>query len=121
VTACGSYRRGKATCGDIDLLITHPDGESHLGVFEPLLARLHRYRFLLGMHRIPVLFLPDIRPAGYPANPKTGYCNIYDCLRIPARMYLLILCVYVYEYILYLFRHCEYSIRDIMNVWWKFI
>jgi hypothetical protein len=25
------------------------------------------------MHRIPVLFLPDIRPAGYPANPKAGY------------------------------------------------
>jgi hypothetical protein len=23
------------------------------------------------MHRI--LFLPDIRPAGYPANPKAGY------------------------------------------------
>jgi hypothetical protein len=22
---------------------------------------------------IPVLFLPDIRPAGYPANPKAGY------------------------------------------------
>jgi hypothetical protein len=27
--------------------------------------------FKLGMHRI--LFLPDIRPAGYPANPKAGY------------------------------------------------
>jgi hypothetical protein len=27
--------------------------------------------FLLGMHRI--LFLPDIRPAGYPAYPKAGY------------------------------------------------
>jgi hypothetical protein len=27
--------------------------------------------FLLGMHRI--LFLPDIRPARYPANPKAGY------------------------------------------------
>jgi hypothetical protein len=26
---------------------------------------------ILGMHRI--LFLPDIRPAGYPANPKAGY------------------------------------------------
>jgi hypothetical protein len=27
--------------------------------------------YFLGMHRI--LFLPDIRPAGYPANPKAGY------------------------------------------------
>jgi hypothetical protein len=25
------------------------------------------------MHRIPVLFLPDIRPAGYPVHPKAGY------------------------------------------------
>jgi hypothetical protein len=25
----------------------------------------------VGMHRI--LFLPDIRPAGYPVNPKAGY------------------------------------------------
>jgi hypothetical protein len=25
------------------------------------------------MHRIPVLFLPDIRPAGYPANSIAGY------------------------------------------------
>ena len=41
--ACGSYRRGKETCGDLDLLVTHPDGEGHLGVFEQLLTRLHRY------------------------------------------------------------------------------
>lgn len=23
----GSYRRGKASCGDMDIIITHPDGE----------------------------------------------------------------------------------------------
>ncbi|KAJ0044281.1 hypothetical protein NL108_003750, partial [Boleophthalmus pectinirostris] len=39
--ACGSYRRGKATCGDVDVLITHPDGKSHKGVFSKILHSLH--------------------------------------------------------------------------------
>ncbi|NWI41758.1 DPOLL polymerase, partial [Picathartes gymnocephalus] len=40
--ACGSYRRGKATCGDVDVLVTHPDGRSHRGVFSKLLDSLRR-------------------------------------------------------------------------------
>ncbi|NWR06850.1 DPOLL polymerase, partial [Paradoxornis webbianus] len=40
--ACGSYRRGKATCGDVDVLVTHPDGHSHRGVFSKLLDSLRR-------------------------------------------------------------------------------
>ncbi|NWR67510.1 DPOLL polymerase, partial [Bucorvus abyssinicus] len=40
--ACGSYRRGKPTCGDVDVLVTHPDGQSHHGVFSKLLDSLHR-------------------------------------------------------------------------------
>ncbi|XP_042094660.2 DNA polymerase lambda isoform X4 [Ovis aries] len=40
--ACGSYRRGKATCGDMDVLLTHPDGRSHQGVFSRLLDSLRQ-------------------------------------------------------------------------------
>lgn len=40
--ACGSYRRGKPTCGDVDVLVTHPDGQSHRGVFNKLLDSLRR-------------------------------------------------------------------------------
>ena len=46
VVTCGSYRRGKLTCGDIDILITHPDGRSHKGVFDILLKRGHACGFL---------------------------------------------------------------------------
>ncbi|XP_066475754.1 DNA polymerase lambda [Tiliqua scincoides] len=44
--ACGSFRRGKPTCGDVDVLVTHPDGQSHQGVFSKLLDRLRRTGFL---------------------------------------------------------------------------
>ncbi|XP_062399259.1 DNA polymerase lambda isoform X2 [Sardina pilchardus] len=44
--ACGSYRRGKATCGDVDVLITHPDGKSHRGIFSKVLHILHESGFL---------------------------------------------------------------------------
>ncbi|XP_063740899.1 DNA polymerase lambda [Eleginops maclovinus] len=44
--ACGSYRRGKNTCGDVDVLITHPDGKSHKGVFSKVLQSLRDSGFL---------------------------------------------------------------------------
>lgn len=37
---CGSFRRGKTTCGDVDVLVSHPDGQSHLGVMGRLLKKL---------------------------------------------------------------------------------
>lgn len=44
--ACGSYRRKKTTCGDVDVLITHPDGKSHRGIFGKLLNKLRDEGFL---------------------------------------------------------------------------
>ncbi|KAF2365000.1 DNA polymerase beta palm domain [Trinorchestia longiramus] len=43
---CGSYRRGRPSCGDVDVLITHPDGHSHAGVFTALLDNMRRKGFL---------------------------------------------------------------------------
>lgn len=37
---CGSFRRGRATCGDVDVLISHPDGRSHVGIMGRLLEKL---------------------------------------------------------------------------------
>ncbi|CAK8571777.1 unnamed protein product [Lathyrus sativus] len=42
----GSYRRGKATCGDMDIIITHPDGTSHKGFLPKFVKRLKDMNFL---------------------------------------------------------------------------
>ncbi|GJP44776.1 hypothetical protein CLOM_g4195 [Closterium sp. NIES-68] len=42
----GSYRRGKASAGDMDFIITHPDGASHRGFLERLVSRLKRVGFV---------------------------------------------------------------------------
>ncbi|XP_063433677.1 DNA polymerase lambda-like isoform X1 [Mytilus trossulus] len=44
--ACGSYRRGKSTCGDVDVLVTHPDGKSHKGIFYKLISKLKEQGFI---------------------------------------------------------------------------
>lgn len=44
--ACGSYRRGKQTCGDVDVIVSHPDGKSHEGVMAKLLESLKSTGFL---------------------------------------------------------------------------
>ncbi|KAH9476829.1 DNA polymerase lambda [Psilocybe cubensis] len=45
VELMGSYRRGKTTCGDIDILITRPtdDGLTHRGVLSRLIQELHKH------------------------------------------------------------------------------
>ncbi|XP_031285345.1 DNA polymerase lambda isoform X1 [Pistacia vera] len=42
----GSYRRGKASCGDLDVVITHPDGKSHIGFLSRYVKRLKDMKFL---------------------------------------------------------------------------
>ncbi|KAJ4813924.1 DNA polymerase lambda [Rhynchospora pubera] len=47
VIVCGgSYRRGKASCGDMDVVITHPDGVSHVGFLPKFVQALKDINFL---------------------------------------------------------------------------
>ncbi|XVF02385.1 hypothetical protein REPUB_Repub04eG0171200 [Reevesia pubescens] len=46
VVCGGSYRRGKASCGDLDIVITHPDGKSHKGFLQKYVKRLKEMKFL---------------------------------------------------------------------------
>lgn len=42
IETCGSYRRLKPSCGDIDMLITFKDGKRHLygNILAPLIDKL---------------------------------------------------------------------------------
>ncbi|KAK1421684.1 hypothetical protein QVD17_24217 [Tagetes erecta] len=46
VVCGGSFRRGKATCGDMDIIITHPDGKSHIGFLTKYVKHLKDMNFL---------------------------------------------------------------------------
>lgn len=37
---CGGYRRGKPDCGDVDVILTHPDEDATHGILKPLLESL---------------------------------------------------------------------------------
>ena len=43
---CGSYRRGRLTCGDVDILITRTDDKPVAGMLEPVLQLLEKEGFL---------------------------------------------------------------------------
>jgi DNA polymerase lambda len=46
VEAVGSFRRGKATCGDIDILVTRRDGGVEKGLLTQLVIELERRGFI---------------------------------------------------------------------------
>ena len=46
VQACGSYRRGRPTCGDVDILVTRTDDKPVKGMLEPILLSLEKSGFL---------------------------------------------------------------------------
>ncbi|BBN09986.1 hypothetical protein MPTK1_5g00050 [Marchantia polymorpha subsp. ruderalis] len=66
----GSYRRGNATCGDIDLLITHPDGHSHKGLLGRLVTKLEEAQFLI---TCPNPFTENIT---HKVNTYMGICKL---------------------------------------------
>jgi DNA polymerase lambda len=67
VVCGGSYRRGKATVGDLDIVITHPDGHSHTGLMNELLAKLKNEGFLAEdlmhghQHSTEVILVPIVK------------------------------------------------------------
>lgn len=85
VTACGSYRRGKSMCGDVDILITTPNGECNI-IF-PLIEKLTCLNFLKDN-----LSMPHDN-GNYKMNSYMGICKLLDdekykvCRRIDIKVY----------------------------------
>lgn len=55
IETCGSYRRGKQSCGDVDILLTRKDEKPINGMLEKLLVKLEKDGFLkerLGSTRV---------------------------------------------------------------------
>ena len=50
---CGSFRRGKATCGDIDLIITRRDGSYERKLLLDFVMRLEEVGFLVDHLQFP--------------------------------------------------------------------
>jgi DNA polymerase lambda len=46
VVTCGSYRRGKSDCGDIDIIITNKKGKRTDKLFSSTMDQLHEINFL---------------------------------------------------------------------------
>ncbi|KAI9099329.1 hypothetical protein DFS34DRAFT_63804 [Phlyctochytrium arcticum] len=44
----GSFRRGRPMCGDVDVLVTHPDNASHNNILGPLVKRLLDCGLIIG-------------------------------------------------------------------------
>ena len=43
IQACGSYRRGKTTCGDVDILITRKDTIPDESLLEKIIKKLENH------------------------------------------------------------------------------
>eukprot|EP00850_Spirogloea_muscicola_P020991 SM000233S07962 [mRNA] locus=s233:77510:81004:+ [translate_table: standard] len=79
VTATGSYRRGKAMCGDIDFVITHDDGCSHRGLLARLVQHMQNTGFFASHHKV----LEHAYPGMEQVETFMGICRspAYPCFR----------------------------------------
>ena len=88
VVTCGSYRRGKPTCGDVDILVTHPDGRSHRGVFGQLLEKGRQEGFLtddLSVHNDPEGQSKYLGVCKLGEERKVEYGSVCMCVCVCAR------------------------------------
>ncbi len=68
---CGSYRRGKADCGDIDCLFTNTAGDSVDGLLTEMVTRLKATGFILA----DLTNISPLKALGGPAHKSSEYSD----------------------------------------------
>eukprot|EP00347_Sterkiella_histriomuscorum_P009814 403339784 len=83
IEACGSYRRGRQLCGDIDVLVTRTDGEPIHGLNEKIVVSLEKEGFLKER-------LGDLRKGATGHEGYQGICQLspkHKIRRIDLKVY----------------------------------
>jgi len=105
MVTCGSYRRGKATCGDVDILITHADGSGHVGVFNRLLSALREQSTCYTIRYTCYTILYTCYTIRY-----TCYTILYTCYTILYTCYTILYTCYTILYTCYTILYTCYTI-----------
>lgn len=106
VQVTGSYRRGKAHCGDVDMVLTHPDGSSHVGLLERILNLLYSQTFLKAGQK------PGFRSTKAQEDKIDTYLGI---CHLPNRTCARRIDIKVYPHVLWPFALVHFTGNDILN------
>ncbi|XP_043703242.1 DNA polymerase lambda isoform X7 [Telopea speciosissima] len=107
VVVCGgSYRRGKATCGDLDIVITHPDGKSHKGFLTKYMKHLKDIGFL----REDLIFSTHSEE-----DPDSGVDTYFGLCTYPGRELRHRIDLKVYPKDIYAFGLIHWTGNDVLN------
>lgn len=107
VVCGGSYRRGKSVCGDIDFVITHPDGSSHEGFLVKLVAALKNRNFLA-----ETLLVSDTNSI---EKTDSGVDTYYGLCKYPGRELRHRIDLKVYPIEMYPFGLIAWTGNDVLN------
>lgn len=104
VQVTGSYRRGASSCGDIDILLTHPDGSSHVGLLGRVLDKLYAEAFLKAGQRPP-----------YRSTKADAIDTYLGICHLPGKTYARRIDIKAYPHALWPFALVHFTGNDILN------
>lgn len=106
VVCGGSYRRGKAFCGDMDFVITHPDGRSHKGFLPKFVKSLKDIDFMKEDLRFSIHSIE---------GTNSGVDTYFGLCKYPGREQRHRIDFKVYPLVIYAFGLIAWTGNDVLN------